>query len=169
MTEPTQASDDARSTPTASAEADPLAEAVGRIDPVLERFWQVAKRLPRYLQLAIGLELDARVPRGAKVAVGLGGAYAVSPIDLVPGIIPVAGQLDDVLVLLLALRQAIRVCPPVVAAERLAAAGLTDTSIDDDLAACRAMLHWVASRSLRWSGRAVRGVGRRLVRVVHRG
>ncbi len=160
--------DGPRADPTGPTGADPLGEAVGRIDPVLERFWQVAKRLPRYLQLAIGLSLDSRVPRGAKVAVGLGGAYAVSPVDLVPGIIPVAGQLDDVLVLLLALRQALRACPPEVAAERLAAAGLTDTSIDDDLTACRAMLRWVASRSLRWSGRAARSAGRRLLRTIRR-
>ncbi len=168
MSEPTSPGNDPRVEGTAPLETDPVAATLGRIDPVLGRFWEAVKRLPRYLQLAIGLGRDGRVPRGAKVAVGLGGAYAVSPIDLVPGIIPVAGQLDDMLVLLLSLRQALRACPPELAAARLAAAGLTAATLDDDLAACRAMLRWIAAKSLRLSGRAARGAGRRLRRVVRR-
>lgn len=38
---------------------------------------------------------DPRVPRRAKVAVALLIPYLASPFDLVPDFIPVAGQLDD--------------------------------------------------------------------------
>jgi uncharacterized membrane protein YkvA (DUF1232 family) len=41
---------------------------------------------------------DPRIPRRRKLLLGLLAAYLVSPIDLVPDFIPVAGQLDDGLV-----------------------------------------------------------------------
>ena len=50
------------------------------VDPVLERFWAVLRRLPRYLSLAVNLARDGRVPAGAKGAVVLRGAYAVPPL-----------------------------------------------------------------------------------------
>ena len=37
------------------------------------------------------------------LATGAAGAYAISPIDLIPDFIPVLGQMDDVAVLLLLL------------------------------------------------------------------
>ena len=138
------------------------------VDPVLERFWSVLRRLPRYLTLAVNLVRDGRVPAGAKSAVLLGGAYAVSPVDLVPGIIPVAGQLDDVVVLLLTLRRAVRACPPALADEHLRRAGLTAADFDDDLAACRATARWLAAKGLRVGGRVATGVGRRLWSLVQR-
>ena len=51
---------------------------------------------------------DPRVPRGRKAALALAGLYLASPIDLIPDFIPVAGQLDDALVVLLVLRGVIR-------------------------------------------------------------
>ena len=131
-------------------------------DPVLERFWVAVRRLPRYLALGVNLARDGRVPAGAKTAVGFGGAYAVSPIDLVPGIIPVAGQLDDMVVVLLALRQAVRACPPSLAAEHLARAGVTAEDFDQDLAACRATARWLAAKGLRFGSRLAASAGRRL-------
>ena len=139
------------------------------VDPVLERFWAVLRRLPRYLSLGVSLARDGRVPAGAKGAVVLGGAYAVSPLDLVPGIIPVAGQLDDVVVLLLTLRRAIRACPAPLAGEHLARAGLTGADFDTDLAACRATAGWLAAKGLRFGGRVAGGMGRRLWSAVRRG
>ena len=131
-------------------------------DPALERFWVALRRLPRYVTLGVNLARDDRVPGGAKAAVIAGGVYAVSPVDLVPGIIPVAGQLDDLIVLLLTLRRAIRACPPSVAAEHLERAGLSETDFDDDLAACRATVRWLAAKGLRLGGRVAAGAGRRL-------
>lgn len=131
-------------------------------DPTLERFWAVVGRLPRYLALGVNLARDERVPRGAKTGLLLAGAYAVSPIDLVPGIIPVAGQLDDLLIMLHALRRAVRACPAEVAADELARAGLSPGLLDDDLATCRATLRWLAAKGLRFGGRLAAAAGRRL-------
>ena len=132
------------------------------VDPTLERFWAVVRRLPRYLALGVNLARDERVPGNAKTAVLLGGAYAVSPLDLVPGIVPVAGQLDDLFVVLLALRRALRACPPPVAAQHLQGAGLTANDLERDLAACRATARWLAIKAFRLGRRLAAGAGRLL-------
>jgi uncharacterized membrane protein YkvA (DUF1232 family) len=51
---------------------------------------------------------DERVPRRRKVVLVALVAYLVMPIDLVPDFIPVAGQLDDVIIAAVALRYALR-------------------------------------------------------------
>jgi hypothetical protein len=52
------------------------------------------------------------VPRRHKVLLGLVVAYLASPIDVVPDVIPVAGQLDDALLVSLALRAIVRAAGP---------------------------------------------------------
>jgi uncharacterized membrane protein YkvA (DUF1232 family) len=51
---------------------------------------------------------DPRVPRRSKLALVLLAGYLASPIDLVPDFIPGAGQLDDAILLGLALRTVVR-------------------------------------------------------------
>ncbi len=51
---------------------------------------------------------DPRVPRRRRVLLLLLVAYLASPIDLVPDVIPVAGQLDDAILVALALRALLR-------------------------------------------------------------
>ena len=51
---------------------------------------------------------DGRVPRRRKLVLGVVALYLASPIDLVPDVVPVLGQLDDALVLALALRHVLR-------------------------------------------------------------
>ena len=51
---------------------------------------------------------DDRVPRRRKLVLVALAAYLATPVDLVPDLIPVAGQLDDVIVAALALRFALR-------------------------------------------------------------
>jgi uncharacterized membrane protein YkvA (DUF1232 family) len=48
------------------------------------------------------------VPRRAKVALALLVPYLASPIDLIPDFIPGLGQLDDALLVALALRYVVR-------------------------------------------------------------
>ena len=55
---------------------------------------------------------DARIPRRRKVVLGLLLAYLVMPVDLVPDFIPVAGQLDDAIVVVLVLRSVLRAGGP---------------------------------------------------------
>ena len=60
---------------------------------------------------------DPRTPRLARWLVAGAVAYAVSPIDLIPDFVPVLGQLDDLLILPLAIWLAVRMTPPVVMVE----------------------------------------------------
>jgi uncharacterized membrane protein YkvA (DUF1232 family) len=51
---------------------------------------------------------DPRVPRRHKVALVLMAGYLAMPFDLVPDFIPVAGQLDDAVLVALVLRRLVR-------------------------------------------------------------
>jgi uncharacterized membrane protein YkvA (DUF1232 family) len=64
--------------------------------------------IPDCVVLVQRLLRDPRVPRRRKLALALLVAYLAFPIDLVPDFIPVAGQLDDAILVALALRGLIR-------------------------------------------------------------
>lgn len=137
-------------------------------DGSLAAFWETVKRVPRYLRLANALARDSRIPRRSKGILVVGGAYAVSPIDLVPGVIPVAGQVDDLYVLLTALQQAMRMAPREVVDEHLAATGVTMAEIDADLANVRSLVRQGVAWSLRNGGKAVALMSRNLTRFVNK-
>jgi uncharacterized membrane protein YkvA (DUF1232 family) len=59
--------------------------------------------MPNIIKLIGRLLRDPRVPRRAKITLGLAAAYVASPIDLIPEVIPVIGWADDVLVLMFAI------------------------------------------------------------------
>lgn len=60
---------------------------------------------------------DRRVPWSSRVLAALALAYLASPIDLIPDVIPVLGQLDDAVVTPGLLTLALRRIPPDVVAE----------------------------------------------------
>ena len=59
----------------------------------------LSTRLRREFRYLRGLMKHPRTPRHAVWLIGAGLAYMISPVDLVPDIIPILGQLDDALVL----------------------------------------------------------------------
>lgn len=122
-----------------------------------EEFAALLRRLPRYGRLAWALARDPRLSRVRRAAVLAAAAYVVSPIDLVPGIIPVAGQLDDLLIALAAIRLALDGLRPDVRAERLASVGLTQADLDADLHATGSITAWLVRSGLR-VGRQVASV-----------
>ncbi|MBS3961928.1 MAG: DUF1232 domain-containing protein [Sandarakinorhabdus sp.] len=65
---------------------------------------------------------DPRTPFVAKVIAGIVGAYALSPIDLIPDFVPVLGVIDDVLIVWFGLTVAVRAVPRPLMAEYRAAA-----------------------------------------------
>lgn len=143
---------DAERDPSAQdAERDPSAQDAER-HPVA-RLGETLGRLPRYLALARALAGDPDLPRWRKAVLGAGLVYLASPIDLVPGVIPVAGQLDDLAAVLLGLRTALRGCTPDAAAAHLEAAGLAEGDIARDLAIVRGAARWVAGRVARTTAR----------------
>jgi uncharacterized membrane protein YkvA (DUF1232 family) len=68
----------------------------------------VAGFVPDCAVLFARLARDPDVPRARKLALVALAAYLASPIDLVPDFIPVAGQADDAVLVILALRWLVR-------------------------------------------------------------
>jgi len=64
-------------------------------------------QIPAYLRLMGGLLIDPRVSALDKILLGVAIAYVVAPIDLIPDFIPFLGQVDDVFIVVLALRRLI--------------------------------------------------------------
>jgi len=78
-------------------------------------------------RLAWRLLFDRRVPSLLKLVVpGIMGAYLLMPIDFVPDLIPILGQLDDLAVLALAVKLFIELAPQDVVRELRG--GLTQAS-----------------------------------------
>ena len=71
--------------------------------------------MPNIVKLVGRLLKDPRVPRRAKITLGLAAAYTLSPIDLIPEVIPVIGWADDVIIVMFAIDSLIdRAGPEVV-------------------------------------------------------
>lgn len=70
-----------------------------------------ARRLKRDVIALWIAARDPRTPLAAKLVAAAVAAYALSPIDLVPDVIPVLGLLDDLLIVPLGILLAIRLIP----------------------------------------------------------
>ena len=68
----------------------------------------LATFIPDALVLFRGLVRDPRVPTSRKLLLVALIAYLAMPFDLVPDFIPVAGQLDDAIIVVLVLRTLLR-------------------------------------------------------------
>ena len=82
-----------------------------------ERLAQHARTLRRDAHALWLAARDPRMPRRARwLAVALT-AYALSPIDLIPDVVPVLGLLDDLVIVPLGLLLVARLAPPALMAE----------------------------------------------------
>jgi len=90
----------------------------------------LAMVLPACVTTARHLRKDPRVPGRVKLALGIAALWVISPIDLIPEFLPVIGPLDDVVVVAIALRYALRHVP----AEALLEAWPADRRILERLA-----------------------------------
>src|SRR2546422_3709707 len=77
----------------------------------------IVSYLAALLALLYRLIRDPRVPRRSKVILGLAIAYVVNPFDLMPDFLPPLGQVDDVMVVVLALDLLIREAGPEIVRE----------------------------------------------------
>ncbi len=125
----------------------------------------VLRRVPAYSRLAWALVRDHRIRRRDRVLLVGGLGYLLSPIDLIPGFIPVLGQLDDLAVALWSLRRTLQATAPEVATGHLAARGLTMEILDEDLARIGRSGKLVTRAALRVGGRVLRDAGRTVWRL----
>ncbi len=65
---------------------------------------------------------DWRVPLMARLLVPLTILYLFLPFDIIPDFVPIVGQLDDLVVVVLALALFVRMCPRALLEEHLALA-----------------------------------------------
>jgi hypothetical protein len=94
-------------------------------------------------------------------------AYLASPIDLVPGIIPVAGQLDDLAAVLYAIRTALRGLPADQGRRHLVDVGLAPTALAADIAIVREATGWTV-RTVATAGKSVVSLWMRAARAAVR-
>ncbi len=113
-------------------------------------------RTPRYAKLAWRLGKDPMLSKARRVAVVAAAGYLVSPVDLVPGFIPVLGQLDDLAFALAALKLALDGLHPDRRRMHLEAVGLEDAHLADDIRTVGATAAWIGRRSLRVTARVLR-------------
>jgi uncharacterized membrane protein YkvA (DUF1232 family) len=69
---------------------------------------ELALLVPNLVLLFKDLLRDPAVPRGPKIALGIGVVWLISPIDLLPEFLPVLGPLDDAVVAALVLRYLVK-------------------------------------------------------------
>jgi len=129
-----------------------------------EEFGALIRRLPSYGKLALALARHPRLSRVRRAAVVAAAAYVFSPIDLIPGIIPVVGQLDDILVAITAIRFALEGLRPEFRAEVMANAGMTSADLDADFKTTTHIAGWIARSGMHLSER----IGSRMVRFLNR-
>lgn len=63
------------------------------------------------VRLAWRLLREPRVPALAKALPALAVLYVLSPLDFIPDVLPVLGQMDDVGILFLSVKLFLRMCP----------------------------------------------------------
>ena len=69
---------------------------------------EALRLLPDLVRLVRRLAADRSLPRGVRVRLWLLLGYLLSPVDLVPDVVPVLGYADDVVVVALVLRSVVR-------------------------------------------------------------
>jgi uncharacterized membrane protein YkvA (DUF1232 family) len=69
---------------------------------------EALRLLPDLIRLLRRLAGDPSVPRGVRVRLALLLAYLLTPIDLIPDLIPVLGYADDAIIVAIALRSVTR-------------------------------------------------------------
>ena len=62
-------------------------------------------------RLAGRLLREPCVPLGAKAVPLLAGLYLLAPLDFIPDVLPLLGQIDDLTLILIALSAFLRLCP----------------------------------------------------------
>jgi uncharacterized membrane protein YkvA (DUF1232 family) len=136
---------------------DAVADAAPNADPFpRDRLGAMVRRTPAYLKLAWRLGKDPMLSKARRATVVAAAGYLVSPIDLVPGFVPVLGQLDDLAFALAALRLALDGLHPDRRRMHLEAVGLEEAHLTQDLRTVGATAAWMLRRGLRLTGRLLR-------------
>jgi uncharacterized membrane protein YkvA (DUF1232 family) len=86
-------------------------------EPMIEKAKQWARGVKRDVVALYIAGRDQRTPWHAKAVAIAVAAYAISPIDLIPDVIPILGYLDDLILVPLGIMLAVRLIPVDLMAE----------------------------------------------------
>lgn len=122
----------------------------------------VLKRLGIYGKLIYDILCSLKLTKRQKLLLGAGFAYLISPIDLIPGIIPILGQLDDIIVTLTVLVKILKELAPETRTAYLQKFALTLEMIESDLAYVKRLAAEITKKTILSSGRVLNS-GRKAV------
>lgn len=103
-------------------------------------FMPMAGRAPLYARLIWSLVTDERVPIGRKALLGGALGYVALGRDIVPDRVPLLGQLDDLVMVALAIDVFVDGLDEVILAEKLELAGIPRAAYDEDVARVRRLV-----------------------------
>src|SRR5262245_59715605 len=121
-------------------------------------FMPVASRAPLYARLLWSLLADSRTPVSRKALLGVALGYVALGRDIVPDRIPILGQLDDLVVVALAIELFLEGLEPDLLAEKLEEAGIPRTAYDEDVARVRRLVPGPLRRTARRIPDAVQAI-----------
>jgi len=142
------------------------------LDEMKDELTPVIKRMPAYIKLAWALYREPSIGKKQKTVLGMGVLYAVSPIDLIPGFIPVLGQLDDIIVALTSLKMVLKGLPEDTLAHYRELFGISLDDLESDLSSAKKISGELLARAVKLSvkgiyvaGKAGLGLLSRVVRI----
>lgn len=128
-------------------------------------------KIPNYTKLLFALYKDKDIAPKHKAVLSAGIAYSVSPVDLVPGIIPVAGQLDNIIIMLWSLKKVLSGVSEDIRERHLKNAGITMADIETDSKVAKKTLKAIGKGTVRLvrnsakiAGYTALDIGRKLFR-----
>ena len=119
-------------------------------------FMPMASRAPLYGRLLWSLLRDSRTPTSRKVLLAGALGYVVLGRDIVPDRIPLLGQLDDLVVVALAIEMFLDGLDEELLAEKLEEAGIPRAAYDEDVVRVRRFVPGPIRRAARRIPGAVR-------------
>lgn len=113
------------------------------------------RELPNFVRLLYGLLTDPRVAAVDKLLVAGAVGYVMMPVDLLPDFIPFIGEIDDVFVVVMALKRLMQNAGPTVLLDHWMGdpAELEDLNLQRVLAAAAFFMPRSVRRRLRTIGR----------------
>ena len=127
---------------------------------MVQNWKQQVRRLKQEISAIYLACKDSRVPWYARALAAVVVAYALSPIDLIPDIIPVIGYLDDLILVPLGIALVLRMIPPDVLAEcREKAEAMAQNTPTSRIAAIVVVTIWLLLGILAviWLGPIIKG------------
>jgi uncharacterized membrane protein YkvA (DUF1232 family) len=125
-------------------------------------FLPIASRVPMYTRLITSLVMDDRMPAGRKALLAGATGYLILGRDLIPDSVPIIGELDDLVVIVLAAELFLDGVPDDLLEEKLAKLGIDRAEFDRDIAQVRRLTPGPVRRTIRRVPDLIGGVGEAL-------